>query len=125
MIVKKYLIFFLKKTKIYNDLKWGIGKFLITSNFESNNRGKTQILIDNKHFSNGIYVRRWSHGDKISNTSKKISDMFVKMKIPLFLKQKYPIIEDSKGCIIWIPGIYFNKKYCTNNKEGKKILWIE
>ena len=43
------------------------------------------------------------------------------MKIPLFLKQKYPIIEDSKGCIIWIPGIYLNRKYCTNNKEGKKF----
>ena len=122
---KKISDIFSEKTKIYNDLKWGIGKFLITSNFESNNRRKTQILIDNKHFSNGIYVRRWSHGDKISNTSKKISDMFVKMKIPLFLKQKYPIIEDSKGCIIWIPGIYLNKKYCTNNKEGKKILWME
>ena len=122
---KKVSDIFSEKTKICNNLKWGIGRFLVTSNSETNNRAKDQILIDNKHFLNGIFVRKWKHGDKISNSSKKISDMFVNMKIPLFLKQKYPIIEDSKGCIIWIPGIYFDKKYCTNKHQGKKMLWME
>ena len=122
---KKISEIFSEKTKIYNNLKWGIGKFLVTSNSETNNEAKDQILIDNKHFLNGIFVRKWKHGDIISSSSKKISDMFVKMKIPLFLKQKYPIIEDRKGCIIWIPGIYFDEKYCTNKHQGKKMLWME
>ena len=69
-----------------------------------------------------MYIRKWRHGDRIVN--KKISDLLIKMKIPLFIKQKYPIIEDSKGNIIWVPGGFFNPAY-KPKREGKKISWME
>ncbi|MAX13828.1 MAG: tRNA lysidine(34) synthetase TilS [Candidatus Marinimicrobia bacterium] len=116
---------FSNKTKIRNDLNWGIGKFLLESKTKSNKVLKDRILIDQNHFLNGLFVRNWCHGDRISNSNKKISDMFIKKKIPLFLKEKYPIIEDCDGNIIWVPGIYFDKKYSSDKIEGQRILWME
>ena len=43
----------------------------------------------------------------------------------LFLKEKYPIIEDCDGNIIWVPGIYFDKKYSSDKIGGQRISWME
>ena len=110
------------RVRLESDFNWGFGKIsCLEANIQKNNI-KDEIFVDKKTFNEGLYIRKWRHGDRIVN--KKISDLLIKMKIPLFIKQKYPIIEDSKGNIIWVPGGFFDPAY-KPKREGKKISWME
>ena len=64
---------------------------------------------------NGVFVRHWRHGDrvKLNRGKKKVSDLFIDFKLPLFKKSLYPIFENSNREIIWIPGIYVKKQSGT------------
>ena len=78
-------------------------------------------------YKKGIYLRSWKYGDKVqlpNGRHKKVSDIFIDGKIPLFKKILYPILEDSHGNIIWIPGVFANNSFPL---ASKKILikWEE
>jgi tRNA(Ile)-lysidine synthetase-like protein len=48
---------------------------------------------------------------------KKVNDIFIDSKIPKSLRDSYPIVTDSTGEIIWIPGI--KKSHLDRKKEQK------
>ena len=48
---------------------------------------------------------------------KKINDIFIDSKISKTLRDEYPIVTDSTGQIIWIPGI--KKSHLDRKKEEK------
>jgi tRNA(Ile)-lysidine synthase len=52
-------------------------------------------------------------GDKISlkgtNGSRKVKDIFIDKKISLQERDVWPIVLDSLGNIVWIPGIKKSK----------------
>ena len=113
------------RIKVDSDFNWGLGRIVCLDKMKKQKNIKDEIILDRQCFSNGVYIRPWKHGDKIIEKNKKISDMLIKMKTPLFIKHKYPILESSNGDIIWVPGAYYNEKYQTNRMEGQKILWME
>ena len=43
------------------------------------------------------------------NGSKKIKDIFIDKKISLEKRDSWPIVLDSKGNVVWIPGIKKSK----------------
>ena len=43
------------------------------------------------------------------NGSKKVKDIFIDKKIKLETRDSWPIVLDSKGNIVWIPGIKKSK----------------
>ena len=49
--------------------------------------------------------------------SKKISDIFIDIKLSKELRDTYPIVTDDTGEIIWIPGI--KKSHLDRKKEEK------
>lgn len=68
-----------------------------------------------------IYVRNKIDGDTIEilglNGKRKIKNIFIDEKIPKSIRGNYPIVVDSKGKVLWIPGL--KKSKYDKSKHGK------
>ncbi len=60
-----------------------------------------------------LIVRTRRFGDKIKvkglNGTKKVKDIFIDKKISLDKRDSWPIVVDSRGNVVWIPGIKKSK----------------
>lgn len=72
-----------------------------------------------------LIVRTRRLGDKISvkglNGSKKVKDIFIDKKIKLDDRDVWPIVVDSKGVIVWLPGLK-KSKYDKKKTESYDII---
>ena len=79
------------------------------------------IHLNSKEIKLPFIVRTRKDGDsmivKNMNGRKKINDIFIDSKISKTLRDEYPIVTDSTGQIIWIPGI--KKSHLDRKKEEK------
>lgn len=79
------------------------------------------IHLNSKDIKLPFYVRNRKPGDvmRVKNMlgTKKISDIFIDSKIPKEQRGEYPIVTDSTGEIIWIPGI--KKSHLDRKKQEK------
>lgn len=73
--------------------------------------------LDSKEIVLPLIVRTRKMGDRISvkglNGTKKVKDIFIDKKISLIDRDNWPIVVDSEGKVVWIPGIKksrFDKK---------------
>lgn len=68
-----------------------------------------------------LHVRTRNNGDKIYLKgmigSKKVKDIFIDSKVPLSLRDTWPIVIDSNDVIVWIPGL---KKSKFDRQKGEK-----
>ena len=67
---------------------------------------KLPIHIRNKKIGDKMYVKNM-------NGSKKVSDIFIDLKVPKNIREFYPIVTDDNDNILWIPGLKkakFDKK---------------
>jgi tRNA(Ile)-lysidine synthase len=86
------------------------GSILTVNNFKGNNvRGNNVFILDLNKIPLPLYIRTRENGDRIQlkgmNGSKKISDIFIDEKIPKKYRDYWPVITNSHGEIIWIPGL--------------------
>ena len=69
--------------------------------------------LNSKDISLPLIIRSRKIGDKISvkglNGSKKVKDIFIDSKISLDERDMWPIVLDSFGNVVWIPGIKKSK----------------
>ena len=69
--------------------------------------------LDSSEISLPLIIRTRKMGDKISlkgtNGSRKVKDIFIDKKISLQERDVWPIVLDSLGNIVWIPGIKKSK----------------
>ena len=69
--------------------------------------------LDSKEITLPLIVRSRRVGDKIAvkglNGSKKIKDIFIDKKISMEKRDSWPIVVDSEGRVVWIPGIKKSK----------------
>ena len=60
-----------------------------------------------------LRVRTRTDGDKISVKGmlgrKKINDIFIDSKIPLSLRNSWPVVVDSENTVVWLPGLKKSK----------------
>jgi tRNA(Ile)-lysidine synthetase-like protein len=86
---------------------------------------KYSFAVSSLDFQNGIFARKWRHGDrvKLDKGTKMVSDLFIDFKLPLFKKNIYPVFENSSMEIVWIPGIYIKKQ--SNTLKKIVINWKE
>ena len=79
------------------------------------------IHLNSKDVKLPFHVRNYQVGDRMivknMKGSKKVSDIFIDVKLPKHLREIYPIVTDDTGEIIWIPGI---KKSHFDMKKEKK-----
>lgn len=60
-----------------------------------------------------LYIRTRKLGDRIKikglNGSKKIKDIFIDCKIPQKERELWPVLVDSDGNVVWLPGLKKSK----------------
>ncbi len=92
---------------------------------KSESNGNNICRINSKNINLPLYIRNKKDGDKIEvlglNGHKKISDIFVEKKIPISIRNKYPIVVDNKDNIIWVPNLK-KSKFNTKNNEFYDII---
>lgn len=73
-----------------------------------------------------LHVRNRKDGDKMEikglNGTKKINDIFINSKIVMEERNKWPIVVDSKGTIVWLPGLKKSKFDKTKYEKYDIIL---
>ncbi len=78
---------------------------------DGNNNSICRLNSDDVYLP--LIVRTRKIGDKIMvkglNGTKKVKDIFIDKKLNLALRDSWPIVVDSKGQIVWIPGIKKSK----------------
>ncbi|MBQ2872671.1 MAG: tRNA lysidine(34) synthetase TilS [Bacilli bacterium] len=96
--------------------------------------GNNVCRLNSKNITLPLYLRNKLDGDYIEvkglNGKKKIKDIFIDSKIPLDIRDKYPLLVDANNNILWIPFIkkskynVKNNEFCdiilTSHKEGDK-----
>lgn len=72
-----------------------------------------------------LKVRAWEEGDVFRplgmKGKKKISDLFIQLKVNLFDKKTIPIVVNGNGDIIWVAGFQIDDRYKITQKT-KKVL---
>jgi len=99
------------------------GNIICTDEIEKSMRGNDVFLLDTYKISTPLYIRTRMNGDRMrlkgTNGSKKIKDIFIDEKIPVFYRDDWPIVTSNDGEIIWIPGL---KKSCHEAEWDEKNL---
>ncbi|MFZ1979393.1 MAG: tRNA lysidine(34) synthetase TilS [Bacteroidota bacterium] len=86
--------------------------------------GHSVEYIDASKLGSRLSLRTWKHGDRFipigMQRTKKVSDFFADLKIPLHQKLQIPIFE-SDGTIVWICGQRLDDRFKLT-EETKKII---
>jgi len=72
-------------------------------------KGNNNAYFDLNKVSFPIKVDFWKEGDSFvpfgMKGKKKVSDLFIDLKIPVHHKPKIPILKDANGKILWVAGL--------------------
>lgn len=97
-------------------------EFLETSLDNSNNI----IRLNSKSIELPLIIRTRLKEDKMEiknmKGSKTIKSIFIDNKVPLSIRDSYPILTDSKGTILWLPGLRKSKFDSEFNQKCDIIL---
>ena len=92
---------------------------------DSNSNFVCRLSSDTVQFP--LYIRTRKLGDKIAvkglNGTKKIKDIFINSKIPQKERELWPVLVDSSGKIVWLPGL--KKSKFDVPKSGKYDIIIK
>ncbi len=127
-LVKSYNKIFFDNLAMYNDYCYIFNDFLELPNGyiiekvnELDNNSNFISAFDSKELKLPLYVRNKLDGDKIEvlglNGTKKIKDVFIDSKVSKLERKIYPVVADSAGRIIWLPGL--KKTKYDKSKTGK------
>ena len=101
------------------------GKIIEVVN-DSNDTSNNTIRINSKDVKLPLYVRNRRDGDKMEvkglNGRKKISDIFIDMKIKTSERDSWPVVLDSEDNIVWLPGLKKSKLDRKIDEECDIIL---
>ena len=94
---------------------------IIENVFDSSDNSNNICRLNSSEICLPLIVRTRKIGDRIMvkgmDGSRKIKDIFIDKKIRLDKRDSWPIVVDSKGRVVWIPGIKkskFDKKKTEN-----------
>lgn len=132
ILIKEYdKVYIKKKNKLTTNNEYKIEltnniivdnlKFSIKQSEETD--GNDVCRLNSKQIKLPLYLRNRKNGDYIilkgSNNKKKIKDIFIEKKLPIDIRNTYPILVDSNDNIIWIPNIK-KSKFCIKKYEKDK-----
>lgn len=83
--------------------------------------------LDSSEISLPLYVRTRKHGDKMellgTKGHRKIKNIMIDKKIPMDERELWPVVIDSKGVIVWLPGL--KKSKFNKTKQSKCDIIIK
>ncbi|WP_100332750.1 tRNA lysidine(34) synthetase TilS [Bacillus xiapuensis] len=89
------------------------GSFFLTDELPVPAGGADCLRLDQQSVKLPLYVRTRSAGDRISlkgmNGTKKLKRLFIDEKIPRIKRDQWPVIADSSGKVLWVPGLRKSK----------------
>jgi len=120
---------YIKKLQKYQN----INNIIIEEVKDTFENGNNICRLNSKDIKLPLYIRNKKDGDYIEilglNGKKKIKDIFIDNKIPVNLRNTYPLLVDSDDNILWIPNIKKSKynvkknEFCdiilTSHREGE------
>lgn len=119
--------FFLQKNDSLLDLpegKYAITRLEYTVPID---RNPTHAQLDEDRLKFPLEIRTWKEGDKFTplgmNSSKKISDFLIDLKVPLAKKQGVKVLV-SGGEIAWIIGLRI-AEWAKCNPATRRILYFK
>jgi tRNA(Ile)-lysidine synthetase-like protein len=90
------------------------------------------IRLNTKEICMPLYIRNRKNGDRIqllgTNGSKKVKNIMIDHKIPAKNRTLWPILVDSCGKILWVPGLKksgFDKKVSDEYDIVLKLNYID
>lgn len=128
-VVKSYDVVYLKKKEVNSgDYEVELIKDVVLGNGrkisfieETDNNSNYICRLDSSEVCLPLIVRNKRAGDKMKvkglDGTKKIKDIFIDCKVPIEKRNSWPIVTDSKNCIVWLPGL---KKSQYNKKISQK-----
>lgn len=132
-LIKSYDSIYFDKEKAYNSYCFLFNDYLslpnnycITKAENISDKSNFTIRLNSKEVKLPLYVRNKRDGDIIEilnlGGKKKIKDIFIDEKIPKQIRNSYPLLIDSDGNILWIPGIKKSKYDRSKNGNYDIIL---
>ena len=92
---------------------------------ETNDNSNNICRLNSSDVTLPLIVRTRRVGDRIAvkglHGTKKVKDIFIDKKIPLLDRDLWPIVMDSKGSIVWIPGLK-KSKFDKKKSESYDII---
>lgn len=124
-LIKSYNKIYFDKYNEYNSysfelkskIKIPLGVISIVS--EIDNTSNYMTKLDSSEIKLPLIVRSRKTGDKIevlNSGTKKVKDIFINSKIDRGKRDLYPVVTDSNGNILWLPGI--KKSKYDKSKSG-------
>ena len=86
--------------------------------------GNEVCRINTNNIKLPLYIRNRKDGDFIilkGNKRKKIKEIFIEKKIPISVRNNYPLLVDSNNNIIWIPNLK-KSKFCIKKDQNYDII---
>ena len=118
IIFKEYDELYVDKDIIINNVK-------IMEVKESSDTSNYTIRLNSKEIKMPLVYRTRKDGDKMTiknmDHAKKIKDIFIDLKIPLYKRDEIILVCDSDDNILWIPG-YKKSKYDKDVNDKFDII---
>ena len=93
---------------------------------QTENNSNFYCRLSSKDVVLPLQVRTRKSGDKMKvkglNGTKKVKDIFIDSKIPLRQRDLWPVVTDSSGKIVWLPGLKKSKFDIPKGKNCDIIL---
>lgn len=91
-------------------------------------RSQDTAVFDADEIRFPLQIRAWEDGDAfrpagMGGKTKKLSDLFVSRKIPVWQKKEIPIVTDADGTILWIVPFRMSMDY-NISAETRNVLTI-
>ena len=89
-------------------------------------KNEDSLLISEEYLNMPLTIRHRKPGDRMQysglNGSKKIKDIFIDEKTPVYNRDKAWLVEDQTGEILWL--ISYRQKYLLTTQETDKLTYI-
>ena len=109
-------------------VSWGRSRFESAWSDDTVVRADPHIAqFDADHLVFPLQIRSWQPGDAFHplgmKGSKKLSDFFVSLKIPMHDKRRVPLVVNGNGDIIWVAPYRMDNRYKIT-AETKKVFTL-
>lgn len=109
-------------------VQWGGYRF--ESSIAANTGVRTEshlVQLDAEKIVFPLSIRAWKKGDRFRPLGmkghKKLSDLFVSLKIPVYRKHTVPVVTNGNGDILWVVPYRMDDRYKITSKT-KKVLTL-
>ncbi|WP_374719650.1 tRNA lysidine(34) synthetase TilS [Parageobacillus toebii] len=98
----------------------------IWEHYPKEQRGNDVFIIDPETVHLPLRVRTRRAGDRMTlkgtKGTKKIKEIFIEAKIPVYERDHWPIVEDAQGNILWVPKLKKSNFEATDVTKASYIV---